>query len=128
MRSAIAVKKLTRADSRGLAYVDDGSSPRSLTRDLAPTVNLRATGADVVIDATPTPEAIEGALARLEMLARRQDGAVGLATALPKRGAPGPLGRGAGVAGHCPRAGLGPDRARAAKERGRYALSSAAAP
>ena len=36
-----------------------------------------------MIDATPTPEAIEAALARLEMLARRQDGAVGVATALP---------------------------------------------
>ncbi len=69
--------------SRGLDFVDDGSSPRSLTRDLAPTVNLRATVADVVIDATPTPEAIEAALGRLEALARRQDGAIGVATALP---------------------------------------------
>ena len=69
--------------SRGLAYLDDGSSPRSLTSDLAPGVNLRATSADVVIDATPTPEAIEASLIKLEILARRQDGAIGIATALP---------------------------------------------
>ena len=37
--------------SRGLVYVDDGTSPRSLARDKAPALNLRAAGADVVIDA-----------------------------------------------------------------------------
>lgn len=68
---------------RGLAYLDDGSSPRSLTRELAPTVNLRAGVADLVIDASPTPEAIDQALAKLEQLAQAQDGAIGVATALP---------------------------------------------
>jgi polysaccharide deacetylase 2 family uncharacterized protein YibQ len=36
-----------------------------------------------VIDADPSAEAIEAALARLESLARHQDGAIGVATALP---------------------------------------------
>jgi uncharacterized protein len=74
---------LAEIGSRGLLFVDDGSSPRSLTASLAPGMNMRAAQADVVIDADPTPEAIEIALARLETLARRQDGVIGVATALP---------------------------------------------
>lgn len=69
--------------SRGLAYLDDGSSPRSLALGLAHDLNLRAGAADVVIDASPTPDGVEAALTRLEGLARRQDGAIGVATALP---------------------------------------------
>jgi hypothetical protein len=69
--------------ARGLAYLDDGSSARSLARDIAPTLNLPETGADVVIDAAPSPEAIEAALARLEVLARRQGSAIGVASGLP---------------------------------------------
>jgi polysaccharide deacetylase 2 family uncharacterized protein YibQ len=74
---------LSEIASRGLAYLDDGSSPRSLARNIGPTLGLPTTVADVVLDASPTPEAIEAALARLEAQARRQDGAVGVATALP---------------------------------------------
>ena len=74
---------LAELSSRGLGYLDDGSSPRSLTAALAPGLNMRSAIADVVIDANPTPEAIEAALTRLEGLARRQDGAIGVATALP---------------------------------------------
>ncbi len=74
---------LAEIGSRGLLFLDDGSSPRSLAASLAPGMNLRAARADVVIDANPSPEAIEAALARLETLARQQDGAVGVATALP---------------------------------------------
>ena len=69
--------------ARGLDYVDDGSSPRSLARDIAPTVNLRASAADVVIDAAPTAAGIEAALARLEQIARRQGAAIGVASGLP---------------------------------------------
>ena len=57
---------LSEINARGLAYIDDGSSPRSLAREIAPTLGLPATVADVVLDASPTPEAIEAALARLE--------------------------------------------------------------
>jgi len=74
---------LAEISARGLLYLDDGSSPRSLVGSIAPGVNLRAAQADVVIDATPSAEAIELALAKLENLARHQDGAIGVATALP---------------------------------------------
>ena len=68
---------------RGLIYVDDGSSPRSLARKDASSLNLAATGADVAIDANPKPQAIDEALTRLETLARANGVAVGMATALP---------------------------------------------
>jgi hypothetical protein len=69
--------------ARGLDYLDDGSSPRSLAREIAAKLSLPAAAADVVVDAAPTADAIEGALARLEAQARRQGSAVGVATALP---------------------------------------------
>ena len=69
--------------TRGLVYLDDGSSPRSLAREIAGTLNLPAATADVVLDAAPTADAIEVALAKLEAQARRQGVAVGVATALP---------------------------------------------
>ena len=69
--------------TRGLDYLDDGTSPRSLARDLAANLNLPAAAADVVLDSAPTTDAIEAALARLEAQARRQGSAVGVATALP---------------------------------------------
>ncbi|WP_158816163.1 divergent polysaccharide deacetylase family protein [Methylocapsa sp. S129] len=68
---------------RGLLYLDDGSSPRSLARDIAPGLNLRAAAADVVIDADQSPQAIEAALIKLEALARANGAAIGVATALP---------------------------------------------
>ncbi len=69
--------------ARGLAYLDDGTSPRSLAREVASTLDLPSGTADVVIDADPAPEAVEAALTRLEALARRQGGAVGVAAARP---------------------------------------------
>ncbi len=69
--------------ARGLAYLDDGSSPRSSAREAAARLDLPSARADVVIDADPTPEAVEAALARLEALARSQGGAVGVAAARP---------------------------------------------
>jgi len=69
--------------SRGLIYVDDGSSPRSLARSLAGHLALPAASADVVIDASQKPQAIEEALTRLEAMARANGSALGVATALP---------------------------------------------
>jgi polysaccharide deacetylase 2 family uncharacterized protein YibQ len=69
--------------TRGLLYLDDGSSPRSLARDKAAGLNLRAAFADVVIDANQSPAAIEAALLKLEALARANGSAIGVATALP---------------------------------------------
>ena len=68
---------------RGLIYVDDGASPRSVASQLAGSHNLPFAKADIVIDAVPTPVEIDRALARLEMLARDHGTAIGLATALP---------------------------------------------
>jgi polysaccharide deacetylase 2 family uncharacterized protein YibQ len=74
---------LAEIGARGLDYLDDGSSPRSLAPDIAGKLNLPAATADLTIDAAPTAEAIEVALARLEELARRRGFAIGVATALP---------------------------------------------
>ena len=68
---------------RGLIYVDDGASPRSVAGQLASSQNLPFAKTDVVIDAVPTPIEIDRALARLEMAAREHGTAVGLANALP---------------------------------------------
>ena len=68
---------------RGLIYVDDGASPRSVASQFAGSHNLPFAKADVVIDAVLTPVEIDRALARLEMAARDHGTAVGLANALP---------------------------------------------
>jgi polysaccharide deacetylase 2 family uncharacterized protein YibQ len=69
--------------ARGLIYVDDGASPRSVAGQLAGSQNLPFAKADIVIDAVPTPTEIDHALARLELTARERGSAIGLATALP---------------------------------------------
>jgi polysaccharide deacetylase 2 family uncharacterized protein YibQ len=68
---------------RGLLYLDDGSSPRSLAGQVAGANNLPFAKAEVVIDAVPTPTEIDRALARLEKTARERGVAVGVAGALP---------------------------------------------
>jgi polysaccharide deacetylase 2 family uncharacterized protein YibQ len=69
--------------ARGLIYVDDGASTRSVAGQLAGGQNLPFVKADIVIDAVPTPTEIDHALARLELMARERGNAIGLATALP---------------------------------------------
>ncbi len=66
---------------RGLIYVDDGSSARSVAGQVAGTLNLPFAQADSVLDAVPTPVEIERALRRLEMTARAKGVAVGYASA-----------------------------------------------
>jgi polysaccharide deacetylase 2 family uncharacterized protein YibQ len=68
---------------RGLIYVDDGSSPRSIAGQIAGSHNLPFAKTDLVLDAVPTSVEIDRALARLEMMARDNGTAVGLATAQP---------------------------------------------
>ena len=68
---------------RGLIYVDDGSSSRSIATQLAGTQNLPFAKADIVLDTVPTTAEIDHALARLEMKARDSGTAVGYATAKP---------------------------------------------
>jgi polysaccharide deacetylase 2 family uncharacterized protein YibQ len=74
---------LRETGKRGLIYVDDGSSPRSLAGQIAGANNLPFAKADVVIDAVPSNAEIDRALTRLENTARERGVAVGTATALP---------------------------------------------
>jgi uncharacterized protein len=69
--------------TRGLFYVDDGTSARSLAMTLAPGQALAAARADIVLDSTGGPGAIDAALARLEAIARDKGLAIGVASALP---------------------------------------------
>jgi polysaccharide deacetylase 2 family uncharacterized protein YibQ len=68
---------------RGLIYVDDGSSPRSLASQIAGANSLAFAKADLMLDSVPTTADVDRALARLETLARERGTAVGVATALP---------------------------------------------
>jgi polysaccharide deacetylase 2 family uncharacterized protein YibQ len=74
---------LREAAKRGLIFLDDGSSARSVAGQVAGSNNLPFVKADVVVDAMPTPVEIDRALARLEMLAKDKGSAVGFATAQP---------------------------------------------
>ncbi len=68
---------------RGLIYVDDGASSRSLASQIAGASNMSFAKTDIVIDAMPAPAEIDRALARLELTARERGTAIGFATALP---------------------------------------------
>jgi polysaccharide deacetylase 2 family uncharacterized protein YibQ len=74
---------LREASKRGLIYVDDGSSHRSLAAQIAGANNLPFARAEIVIDAVPTPANIDRALSRLEAQAKERGVAVGVASALP---------------------------------------------
>jgi polysaccharide deacetylase 2 family uncharacterized protein YibQ len=74
---------LREAGLRGLVYLDDGSSARSLASQIAGANNLAFAKADLVIDQVPTAADVDKALGRLETLARARGTAVGFAGALP---------------------------------------------
>jgi uncharacterized protein len=69
--------------ARGLLYIDDGSSGRSVAPLLAASSGVSAAKADVVIDAIQRAGDIDAALARLEKVARDKGSAVGYGAALP---------------------------------------------
>jgi polysaccharide deacetylase 2 family uncharacterized protein YibQ len=68
---------------RGLIYLDDSTSPRSVASQIAGSQNLPFAKADVVLDTVPAPAEIGQALARLELAAKERGSAVGFATASP---------------------------------------------
>jgi polysaccharide deacetylase 2 family uncharacterized protein YibQ len=68
---------------RGLIYLDDGSSSRSVASQIAGASNLPFAKAEVVLDKLPAPAEIDRALARLEMTAREHGSAIGYANASP---------------------------------------------
>jgi polysaccharide deacetylase 2 family uncharacterized protein YibQ len=71
------------AGKRGLIYLDDGSSPRSLAAQIAGTNNIGFAKADLAIDSVPTGTEVERALGRLETMARERGLAVGVTGPLP---------------------------------------------
>ena len=69
--------------ARGLGYVDDGSSNRSLAPQLAAGNKVPFSRADLVIDANPSRASILLALASLEAKAVENGRAIGIVSALP---------------------------------------------
>lgn len=74
---------LAELGKRGLMYLDDGSSVRTVAPDVAKTTGAPFAKVDVVIDAEANEEQIEARLLQLEGLARQRGLAIGIATALP---------------------------------------------
>ncbi|MGB3447272.1 MAG: divergent polysaccharide deacetylase family protein [Xanthobacteraceae bacterium] len=71
------------AAKRGLGYLDDGTSPRSVAATLAQGQTMPFAKADLSIDAVPTAAEIDKALAKLEALAKTRGNAIGTASSLP---------------------------------------------
>ena len=69
--------------ARGLGYIDDGSSNRSLAPQLAQGNNVPFSRADMMIDANPSRASILAALASLEAKALENGHAIGIVSALP---------------------------------------------
>ena len=68
---------------RGLMYLDDGASSRSLAAQIARRTRTPFARADIVIDQMPTDDGIDTRLQQLEQLARTNGAAIGVASALP---------------------------------------------
>ncbi|MBV8964379.1 MAG: divergent polysaccharide deacetylase family protein [Hyphomicrobiales bacterium] len=68
---------------RGLIFIDDGSSARSIISIVGPSLNLPVRRADMVIDAVPDGAKIDEALQRLETMARETGLASASGSALP---------------------------------------------
>ncbi|MBX9650143.1 MAG: divergent polysaccharide deacetylase family protein [Xanthobacteraceae bacterium] len=71
------------AAKRGLGYLDDGATPRSVASSLAAGQAMPFVKADFAIDAVPTSAEIDRTLIKLETLAKERGLAVGVASALP---------------------------------------------
>ena len=68
---------------RGLFYIDDGASQRSVTREVAGGLGTAFARADVLLDASPVPADIDTALRALERAASDRGSAIGFATGMP---------------------------------------------
>lgn len=80
----IAMQAIIRETAkRGLGYLDDGSTPRSVASSLAAGQAMPFAKADFTIDAVPTSAEIDRTLIKLETLAKERGLAVGVASALP---------------------------------------------
>jgi uncharacterized protein len=70
-------------ESRGVMYVDPGSSPRSVGPELASGLGLAWTKGNFVVDPALTPRSIDAALNNLEEQARRNGTIVGFGSGFP---------------------------------------------
>lgn len=68
---------------RGLVYLDDGSSPRSVAEELAGSIELPTRRADVIIDGEASFNAITAKLQELEKLSREGRIVIGVGSGLP---------------------------------------------
>lgn len=68
---------------RGLTFLDDGSSSRSLVKSVGPANRVPVARADVVLDGVARTDLIDAELARLEETARKKGFAIGTASAMP---------------------------------------------
>lgn len=69
--------------ARGLGYIDDGSSNRSLAPQLASANRVPFARVDLPLDINPSRAAIDKALSELEARASKSGGAIGIISALP---------------------------------------------
>ncbi|WP_407049435.1 divergent polysaccharide deacetylase family protein [Methyloraptor flagellatus] len=69
--------------TRGLMYLDDGTSSRSVAVQVSRKTRTPFARADVVVDQVATDAGIDARLAQLEQLARTNGSAIGVASALP---------------------------------------------
>ncbi|KFC71722.1 putative divergent polysaccharide deacetylase [Devosia sp. LC5] len=69
--------------ARGLGYIDDGSSNRSVAPQLAAGNNVPFSRVDAMIDANPSQQSILAALTSLEAKAVENGHAIGIVSALP---------------------------------------------
>lgn len=69
--------------ARGLGYIDDGSSNRSLAPQLAQANRVPFARVDAMVDANPARDPIMKALAELEKKAKQSGSAIGIVSALP---------------------------------------------
>ncbi len=68
---------------RGLSYVDDGTSNRSVARQLAQRSGAPFASANIVLDSNPSKNVILSQLGKLEKLATEKGSAIGVASLLP---------------------------------------------
>lgn len=71
------------AAKRGLGFLDDNATPRSVAGAIAEGQAMPFARADFAIDIVPTSAEIDRALAKLEAQARERGTAIGIASALP---------------------------------------------
>ena len=69
--------------ARGLFYLDDGTSKRTLGQALALAQGAPALRADVILDATADPAVVHANLEALLAVAKRNGSAIGMASGLP---------------------------------------------